>query len=241
MRRLLISLAFLAAACKKPLPASDLAAGPTVIACGPTGCPHEISPAAPHPGGELRVHVEAEPATLCDLVEHDVWSRWIMENQVAETLLFQDPWTGAVRGRLAERFESADNVLTLHLRAGVKWHDGAAFSAEDVLFTLERARDPAVGADQKSDLDPVSAVESPDSLTVVIKHSLPAPFLPQALAHLSILPKHLLAGKDLRKAEYGRAPVGTGPFKLALWKAGQELVIERNDGYWGERPRLQRV
>jgi peptide/nickel transport system substrate-binding protein len=241
MRRLLISLALMAAACKKPQPGSDLPAGPTVVACGPTGCPREMAAAPPHLGGELRVHVEAEPATLCDLVEHDVWSRWIMENQVAETLLFQDPWSGAVRGRLAERFEAAQSALTLHLRPGVKWHDGTAFSAEDVLFTLERARDPAVGADQKSDLDPVSAVQSPDPLTVVIQLSRPAPFLPQALAHLSILPKHLLAGKDLRKAEYGRAPVGTGPFKLAWWKAGQELVLVRNDGYWGDKPRLDRI
>ena len=74
-------------------------------ACGPTGCPRDRLPRRSE-GGELRVHVEAEPAILCDLVEHDVWSRWIMENQVAETLFFQDPWTGAVSGRLAERFEA---------------------------------------------------------------------------------------------------------------------------------------
>jgi peptide/nickel transport system substrate-binding protein len=216
-----------------------------VVACGPTGCPGQ--PGTPHAGGELRVHVEAEPSTLCDLVEHDVWSRWIMENQVAETLFFQDPWTGAVRGRLAERFEGSDAALTLHLRPNVKWHDGAPFSAEDVLFTLERARDPAVGADQRSDLDPVSAIESPDSLTVVIKLARPAPFLRQALAHLTILPKHLLAAKDFKKGsaafptEFCRSPVGTGPFKLTSWKAGQELVIERHDGYWGPKASLNRV
>src|SRR5256885_1706393 len=104
MRRLGIAL-FLLAACKKPAPP---AAGPVIVACGPTGCPAAPAPAAVQPrnGGELRVHVEAEPATLCDLVEHDVWSRWIMENQVAETLFFQDPWSGALSGRLAERWEA---------------------------------------------------------------------------------------------------------------------------------------
>jgi peptide/nickel transport system substrate-binding protein len=200
----------------------------------------------PHDGGELRVHVEAEPATLCDLVEHDVWSRWIMENQVAETLFFQDPWTGALSGRLAERWEvtpspSPAATLTLHLRPNVKWHDGAAFTSADVAFTLERARDPALGADQKSDLDPVSKIDCPDSLTVVIQLSRPAPFLRQALAHLTMLPKHLLEGKDLRKADFCRAPVGTGPFKLASWKSGQELIIERHDGYWGKLPHLRRI
>jgi peptide/nickel transport system substrate-binding protein len=65
--------------------------------------------------------------------------------------------------------------------------------------------------------------------------------LRQALAHLSMMPRHLLAGKDLRKAEYCRAPVGTGPFKLSSWKAGQELVIERNDLYWDKLPHLQKI
>ena len=239
MRRVWLGLLLLAIGCKKP-PAPTGARGPEVVACGAAGCPVEADAAA-QPGGELRVHVEAEPAVLCDLLEHDVWSRWIMENQVAETLLFQDPWSGQVTGRLAERVESAADRLTLHLRAGVKWHDGTPFTAEDVLFTLGRARDPAVGADQKSDLDPVSAVESPDAQTVILKLSRPAPFLRQALAHLSILPKHLLAGKDLRKSPYARAPVGTGPFKFSHWKAGEELVIERNDAYWGKLPHLDRV
>jgi peptide/nickel transport system substrate-binding protein len=238
MFRLVFGLFLVVGACKKSPPP---AAGPTIVACGPTGCPTDPNGPPAKQGGELRIHVEAEPAILCDLIEHDVWSRWIMENQVAETLFFQDPWTGTLSGRLAEAFEVTPEQLTLHLRKDVKWHDGAPFTAADVLFTLERARDPAVGADQKSDLDPVSAITSPDSLTVVIKLARPAPFLRQALAHLSILPKHLLQGKDLRKAEYGRAPVGTGPFKFSRWKAGQELVLERHPGYWGKLPHLQRL
>jgi peptide/nickel transport system substrate-binding protein len=239
MRRLPIAVICcfgLVGGCKKPPPA---AIGPTVVSCGPTGCPENIAP--PKDGGELRVHVEAEPGILLDLIEHDVWSRWIMENQVSETLFYQDPWTGAVSGRLAQSFEASPDKLVLHLRPDVKWHDGASFTAEDVLFTLEKARDPAVGADQKSDLDPVTSITAPDPLTVILALGRPAPFLRQALAHLSLLPKHLLDGKDLRKSEYGRAPVGTGPFKLVRWKAGQELVLERNDAYWGNEPHLSRI
>jgi peptide/nickel transport system substrate-binding protein len=56
-----------------------------------------------------------------------------------------------------------------------------------------------------------------------------------------MLPKHLLEGKDLRKADFCRAPVGTGPFKLASWKSGQELIVERHDGYWGKLPHLRRI
>lgn len=237
-------------ACKKPAPpTSDAAApkiaartdGPTIVACPPSGCP-ALDDAPPVDGGELVVHVEAEPAILCDLVEHDAWSRWILENQLVETLLVQDPWTGAITPRLAAKWEATAEALTLHLRPGVKWHDGQPFSSGDVAFTIARARDPAVGADQRSDFDPVSAVETPDASTIVLRLARPAPFLKQALAHLSILPEHLYkTAKDLRRAEASRAPVGTGPFRFVSWRQGEELVVERNAGYWGDKPHLERI
>jgi peptide/nickel transport system substrate-binding protein len=223
-------------ACKRPTTKSG---GPTAIVCGPTGCPSESG--AAKDGGELRVHVDAEPGTLCDLVEHDVWSRWIVENQIAETLLFQDPWSGALGPRLAEKWEVDDKAITLHLREGVKWHDGAPFSAADVAFTLNLARDPKIGADQAADLAPISAVETPDARTVILRLGKPAPYLPQAIAHIAIQPKHRLDGKDLRTAPESRAPIGTGPFRFVRWTPGVEIVVEKNASYWGERAHVDRI
>ncbi|HEY2743530.1 MAG TPA: ABC transporter substrate-binding protein [Polyangia bacterium] len=222
-----------AAGCKRTAAPAHSDGGATPGAVDDAGPPRD--------GGELVVHVEAEPAILCDLVEHDAWSRWIVENQVVETLLFQDPWSGAITPRLAAKWEVAADAVTLHLRPSLKWHDGAPFSAADVVFTIGRARDPAVGADQRSDFLPVSAVETPDANTVILRLARPAPFLPQALAHLGILPKHLYEGKDLRRAEASRAPVGTGPFKFVSWKQGDELVLARNPDYWGEKAHLDRI
>ncbi len=212
----------------------------TRIACDDRGCP-AVDDGPPRDGGELVVHVEAEPAILCDLVEHDAWSRWILENQVIETLVQQDPWTGLMTPRLAASFDVQPSAVTLKLRAGVQWHDGQPFSAADVLFTIDRARDPAVGADQRVDFDPVSAIETPTADTIVLRLSRPAPFLPQALAHLGILPAHLYRGKDLRRAEASRAPVGTGPFRFVSWRQGDELILERNPKYWGTPAHLERV
>jgi peptide/nickel transport system substrate-binding protein len=239
MRRALLVVCLLAGCRRAEEPRAKAAAGPTVIVCPESGCP--LDTGAAHDGGELRVHVEAEPAILCDLVEHDVWSRWIVENQVSETLFYQDPFSGAVAPRLAERFELDGKSLTLHLRGNVKWHDGQPFGAADVVFTLERARDPKVGADQAADLAPVAEIRAPDEKTVVLALARPAPFLKQALAHISILPEHAYRGLDLRKAPASRAPIGTGPFRFKEWRAGEELVIERNPDYWGPRAHVDRI
>jgi peptide/nickel transport system substrate-binding protein len=216
------------------------AAGPTLITCTAAGCPR-VDDGTPRDGGELVAWVDAEPAVLNDLVEHDAWSRWILENEVYETLLRQDPWSGALSPGLAERDEATADALTLHLRKNVAWHDGKPLTAADVAFTINLARDPKTGADQRSDFEPVGAVETPDEATVVLKTTKPAPFLRQALAHLSILPAHVFFGHDLRRADASRAPIGTGPFKFVSWLPGDSIVLARNDHYWGDKPHLDRI
>ena len=227
-----------------------------MVACPLAGCasdaPDPADGGVTRDGGELTVHVEAEPAVLCDLIEHDAWSVWILRNQVVETLLEQNPATGAIGPRLAESWEQDAHALTLHLRAGVSWHDGEPFTAADVAFTLGLARDPAIGADQRADLEPVSAIETPDAHTVKLVLSRPAPLLKQALASLGILPDHAYRGKgaahgapltqaDLRKAKATRAPIGTGPFRFASWRGGEEIVLERNPKYWGRAAHLEKI
>ncbi|HEY7955515.1 MAG TPA: ABC transporter substrate-binding protein [Polyangia bacterium] len=242
----LIFVTLLAVALSGCKHAPSRGAGPTVVVCGERGCPADPSTATataapPRDGGTLVVHVEAEPAILCDLVEHDAWSRWIVENQVAETLLYQDPWSGAIGPRLAKSWELPAGRLILHLRPGVKWHDGQPFTSADVAFTLGRAQDPKVGADQRADLEPIAKIETPDPLTVVLTLGRPAPYLKQALAHISMLPEHAYRGLALRTAPASRAPIGTGPFRFVEWKPGERIVIARNDAYWGPRPHLDKI
>jgi peptide/nickel transport system substrate-binding protein len=234
--------------CKSRDKKSDAVAGtgPRVVSCTEQGCPPPAD-GAPTNGGTLRVWVEAEPPTLCDLVEHDAWSRWIVENQIVETLLEQDPGTGAIAPRLAttikEETVPGGRRLTLELRSGVEFHDGHPFTSADVVFTLELARDPKVGADQRAELEAVRKISAPDARTVVIELSKPAPFIKQTLAHLTILPRHLFQDHtaDLRKAPAARAPVGTGPFRFGAWDSGREITIERNDKYWGDKAHFDRV
>ncbi len=225
-------------------PGTKPATGPKLVVCDELGCPVP-APVGPT-GGVLRLAVDAEPSVLCDLVEHDVWSRWIAENWINETLIEQDARSGAYGPRLAERFAwSADHrILELALRSGVRWHDGKPFSAEDVRATLAFVQHDKSGADQKSDLAAVSRVEVVSPTVVRLHLSQAAPFLLQALAHLTMWPAHRLAGIEparLKEAPLARAPVGTGPYRLARWESGQRIVLQRNPEYWGTPARLDEL
>ena len=225
-----------AAGCGNGCTPSVRGSGPEVIRCAAAGC--AVDDRKPIVGGTLRVHMEAEPTGLCDLVNHESWVRWIVENQVMESLVEQDAVTGVISPRLAQSWqivgEGALRTWVFHLRDGVRFHDGHPFGATDVAFTLGRARDPALAADQRSDLAPIVSIDTPDEHTVILHVPGPAPFLMQVLAHIVIYPRHLLDGTDLRTASFCRAPVGTGPFRFASWQSGVRISIERARDYWGK-------
>ncbi|GAB4177158.1 MAG: ABC transporter substrate-binding protein [Thalassobaculales bacterium] len=135
---------------------------------------------------------------------------------------------------LAERWEiSGDGLrLTLHLRRGVKFHDGTDFDAQAVKFNLDRRMDAAVGSPQRAQLGAIIAsVEAPDASTVVINMKQPSPSLLGMLAQREGFMASPAAigrfGKD-----FATNPVGTGPFTLKEWTPGQRIVVEKNRAYW---------
>ena len=143
---------------------------------------------------------------------------------------------------LAEMWtQSADGLAwTFKLRKGVKFHDGTPLDAKAVKYFFDR-----ILGDEKpfkaSLYTPfVQAAEVVDDATVRVTLKQPfAPFLFR-LAHSAgaiVSPAaHQKWGKDLTLH-----PVGTGPFKFVEWVKGDRVVLERNDGYWGGRPHLDRV
>ncbi len=145
-------------------------------------------------------------------------------------------------GDLAQSWEiSADGlVITFHLHKGVKWHDGADFTSRDVLYTYRVTIDPKTPTPYAEDFKQVKAVEAPDSHTVRVTYG--KPFAP-ALASwgTSILPSHLLEGKDITKSDLSRRPVGTGPYTFKEWIAGQKVVLESFKDYYEGQPYISRV
>ncbi len=146
-----------------------------------------------------------------------------------------------LEGELAESWEiSADGlIITFHLRHGVKWHDGAPFTADDVMFTYRLIIDPETPTAYAGDFEQVKEARIIDTYTFQVVYE--KPFAP-ALASwgLSILPKHLLAGKDITKSPLSRHPVGTGPYKFSQWKGGEKIELTANQDYFEGQAYIER-
>ena len=130
-------------------------------------------------------------------------------------------------------------TITFRLRTGVKWHDGAPFTARDVLYTHRVVIDPKTPTAYAEDFKQVKSITAPDTHTVRVVYD--KPFAP-ALASwgMNILPAHLLEGQDITKSPLARKPVGTGPYRFKEWVAGQKIVLEYNQDYFEGRPYIDR-
>ena len=150
---------------------------------------------------------------------------------------------------LARAWRWADGRRTLRftLVDGLRWHDGAPTTARDAAFTLEAARDPATGFPRVSALATLTGAEAVDDTTLVLRFSAPQADVPPILVELPIAPAHLLAGvprADLRRHQFGREPLGNGPFRFGGRRPGQRWVFERNADFpatLGGPPRLRRL
>jgi len=142
-----------------------------------------------------------------------------------------------VMGDLAESWEISKDglVITFRLRKGVRWHDGRPFTAWDVLYTYQVTIDPKTPTAYAGDFLKVKKAEVLDDYT--FRATYDKPFAPALMSwSVGILPKHLLAGKEITTSPLGRRPVGTGPYKFKEWVTGQKIVLVSNPDYFEGRP-----
>jgi len=168
---------------------------------------------------------------------------------VVETLFKLTP-DGKIEPLLAESSQlSADGrQLTIRLRRGIRFHDGTAFNANAVKWNIDYFRDPNNRVAFRFLVSEVTAVDVVDANTVRLTTG--RPFVP-LLAHLTHDFIGMHSPDAVQKAggmlppqgmPYGRAPVGTGPFKFKEWVRGDRIVLERNAEYWGpNKPALDQI
>ena len=123
---------------------------------------------------------------------------------------------------------SADGLtITYKLKKGLKWNDGAPVTSADVKFTWEALVNPKNLVKSRSGYELITAVETPDEYTAVVKYKeFYAPYLTR---FAPLLPKHILGAlPDINDAPYNRMPVGTGPFMVTEWVGGDHITMVKN-------------
>ena len=145
--------------------------------------------------------------------------------------LFRLADDGKVEPVLSKDYSVSDDGLTytFKLQPGVTFHSGAPLTSKDVKFSIERVAAPESKSSRKSSLKTISAVETPDDETVVVKLSSRSISLPYNLSYVWVVNDE---AKDLQSKEDG-----TGPYELEDWRRGSSLSMKRFDKYWGAKPK----
>ncbi len=162
--------------------------------------------------------------------------RILLEN-INETLTeFDVAHNKGLMPRLADKWEQVDGkTWRFHLRKGVKFSDGSDFTADDVKYSIERAMSPKLSCETPRYFGNTKiSTKVVDANTIDITGDPEQPILPLLMSIVTIVPK-------TTPMEFTRKPVGTGPYKMTAWNVGQNVVLERRDDYWGDKPEVAKA
>ena len=179
--------------------------------------------------------IETSPTNLDPRVGLDAQSERIGE-LIFDALLTRDEHLNVQPG-LAERWETPDPLTyVFYLHHGVMFHDGRPLTSCDVKWTFDSLLEGKIRSTKTASYRFVDHIETPDDYTVIFRMKEPAANLLWNLSEgaIGIVP-------DGSLDEITQKPVGSGPFKFVSAELDKEVILERNDNYWGAKARLQRV
>jgi peptide/nickel transport system substrate-binding protein len=149
---------------------------------------------------------------------------------------------GSVRPKLAQKWGvSRDGlVYTFTLTPNAKFHDGMPVTAADVKFTFETALDPDTKSSDEG-LEAVERVEALDARTVRVTLKTMTPWFLAKGGARGIVPKHLLAGRDLSRDLFNQKPIGSGPYRLFSFTPGQSIVLKAVPDFYRGPAKIPRL
>lgn len=212
-----------------PSAEASTSTSPVGAETGDSGSAAPTSTAAPLDLGDIVVGLDSEPPTLDPAANSLSLANGSVYAAIYENLFVATP-TDPFEPLLAtEITPNADfTVWTLKLRDGVRFQDGTPFDSKAVIFNLNRQKASLYNG---ASLGPMKEAVEVDPLTVEIRLNQSWVALPSLLTGVvGVMVSPTAAGG----ADYGRNPVGTGPYRFVEWQAGQQLVVQRYADYWGE-------
>lgn len=193
----------------------------------------EARPAAP--ARPLVITVSTEPSTLDAQAVIDRNSR-VASGNIFESLLDRDrdativPW-------LAESYQAINEATwRFKLRKGVSFHNGEPFNAAAAEFSVNRIVSKDYKTQRTSYLDGIKGARAVDEYTLDVLTDGPNALLPIQMTQLVMVPPRAAAEKS-----FGEKPVGSGPYRFVAWNRGRDIVLTRNEDYWGSKPSVKDV
>lgn len=192
----------------------------------------------PKRGGTITIGYQAEPDTL-DPQKTALSAGNFVGGFLGGGLVVQDPYTFELKPHLAESYKISEDgkTWTFKLRQGVKFHDGTPLTASSFKQSMERAMDPKTASPLSGqELTAIKSISAPDDSTLILQLSQPSAPLLSALAYGGY--QQPVAMEALKKYgnDFGRNPVGVGPWKFESWKTGESITLTRNEDYQWAAP-----
>ena len=210
-------------------------AGVTVAA---SGCTVANSRHGGYDLNTLRIVLPEEPPTLEPCESSLTSTGVVVRSNITEPLVERDPNSGDLQPLLSTGWrQTSPTEWTFDIREGVTFSNGAPFTAQDALFSIDRAVnsdlncnvDGYVFGDEKLKLN------AANDTTLTVTTETPDPILPLRISFVEIVPRSTSTTAKVRE------PIGTGPYAIDDWEYGQKLHLKRNDTYWGRKPAFARA
>lgn len=178
--------------------------------------------------GEVIISISSEPDSLDPCMG---WGHGT--TPLVQSTLVEYKQDMSFRNDLATEYHLSEDglVWTFKIRDDVKFTDGEALTASDVVFTFNTAK----SSQSSLDLTFMDKVEAPDDVTVIFTLKKPTSTFLNTVATVGIVPEHAY------DEDYGIHPIGSGPFKFVQWNKQEQLILEANEDYYGTVPAMKKV
>ena len=178
--------------------------------------------------GEVIISISSEPDSLDPCMG---WGHGT--TPLVQSTLVEYKQDMSFRNDLATEYNLSEDglVWTFKIRDDVKFTDGEALTASDVVFTFNTAK----SSQSSLDLTFMDKVEAPDDVTVIFTLKKPTSTFLNTVATVGIVPEHAY------DEDYGMHPIGSGPFKFVQWNKQEQLILEANEDYYGTVPAMKKV